>query len=94
MPQTAADRQTYVAVKNDRANILSSHLTNGLASVHRPEFEDTPANPIQSNRGPLFRFLKASLPQPIKDTIKPILRSVRLLPANGTPDFMRGPPQT
>jgi ubiquinone/menaquinone biosynthesis C-methylase UbiE len=93
MPQTAADRQTYVAVKNDRAKILSSHLTNELRAIHRPEFEHTPANPIQLNRGPVFKFLKAALPQPIKDSIKPILRFARVLPANGTPDFLRRPPQ-
>ena len=33
MPATAIDRQTYVAVKGRRAEILSSHLTNNLVGL-------------------------------------------------------------
>src|SRR5208282_4513977 len=93
MPATAVDRQTYVAVKNHPARIFSSHLTNDLVASHRPELNDAPTNTIQLNRGPLFRFLKAALPRPIKNGIKPILRSARLLPADGTPEFMKRPPR-
>lgn len=89
MPATAVDRQTYVAVKNRRAEILSSHLTNHLVGSHRPEFNDAPTNTIQLERGPLFRFLKAALPQSVKDGIKPILRSARLLPPDPTPEFLK-----
>jgi ubiquinone/menaquinone biosynthesis C-methylase UbiE len=94
MPATAVDRQTYVAVKSHPVTILSSHLTNDLVASHRPEINDSPPNPIQVSRGPIFRFMKAALPQPIKDRIKPILRSARLLPADATPEFMKRPPGT
>jgi hypothetical protein len=89
MPATAADRQTYVAVKNRRAEILSSHLTNELVESHRPEFNDAEPNTIQVERGPLYRFLKAALPQSVKDGIKPILRTARLMPPDPTPEFLK-----
>ena len=89
MPATAIDRQTYVAVKNRRACTFSSFSTNALADSHRPELNDTPPNTIQANRGPLFRFLKVALPQPVKDAIKPMLRSTRLLPPDRTPEFTK-----
>ncbi len=89
MPATAVDRQTYVAVKNRRADILSSHLTNDLAESHRPEFNHAPTNTIQLERGLLFRFLKSALPQSVKDGIKPMLRSARLLPPDPTPEFLK-----
>lgn len=91
MPGTATDRQTYIAVKGRPAEILSSHLTDKLKQLHRPEFNDAPTNSVQVERGPLFRFLKATLPQPVKDRIKPILRLARLLPADSTPKFLKKP---
>ena len=94
MPSTGVDRQAYVAVKSHPVQILSSHLTNELVESHRPEINESPINPIQSHRGPVFKFMKATLPQPIKDRIKPILRSARLLPADVTPEFMKKPPRT
>jgi hypothetical protein len=93
MPGIAVDRQTYVAVKNRPAKILSSCLTNDLMASHRPETNDAPPNSIQLDRGPLFRFMKAALAQPVKDRIKPILRLARLLPPDTTPDFMKKPPR-
>jgi hypothetical protein len=91
MPGTAIDRQTYIAVKGSTAEILSSHLTDKLKQSHRPEFNDAPTNTVQVERGPLFRFLKTTLPQPVKDGIKPILRLARLLPADSTPKFRKRP---
>lgn len=91
MPRVAIDRQTYVAVKNRPARILSSRLTDELTQSHRPELNTEPINPAQFKRGPVFRFLKAALPQPVKNGIKPILRSARLLPADTTPEFMKTP---
>ena len=93
MPATGIDRHTYIAVKNNPARILSSHVTNELVASHRPELNDAPPNPIQFNRGPLFRFLKAALPQPVKGGIKPILRFAGLLPADATPEFMKRLPR-
>jgi len=89
MPATAVDRQTYVAVKGQRVEIFSSHLTNDLVETHRPELNESAPNTIQFDRGPVFRFLKAALPQGVKDGIKPILRSARLLPADTTPEFRK-----
>jgi ubiquinone/menaquinone biosynthesis C-methylase UbiE len=89
MPATGIDRQTYVAVKNRAVEVLSSHLTNELKQSHRPELNDFPTNEVQWDRGPVFRFFKAALPQPVKDGIKPILRSARLLPADLTPEFRK-----
>jgi len=94
MPARAVDRQTYVAVKNHPAKIFSSHVTNELVESRRPELSDAPPNSIQSNPGRLSRFLKAALPQFVKDGIKPILRSARLLPADQTPGFMKRPSRT
>jgi ubiquinone/menaquinone biosynthesis C-methylase UbiE len=89
MPATAIDRQTYVAVKNRPIKIISSHLTDALVPTHQPEVNAAYPNAIQFDRGRAFRALKRSLPQPIKNTIKAILRSFRLLPPDATPEFAR-----
>jgi ubiquinone/menaquinone biosynthesis C-methylase UbiE len=94
MPKTGIDRQTYVAVKGKAARIISSQVTNNLVAAHRPERSDTPPNPVQLNHGQLFRLLKAGLPQPVKNAIKPFLRSARLLPADATPEFMKRSPRS
>jgi ubiquinone/menaquinone biosynthesis C-methylase UbiE len=94
MPATAVDRQTYVAIKSQPAKILSSHLTDKLVEGHRPEFNVTPPNAIQVKRGSVFRLLKTALPQPVKNAIKPILRSTRILGADTTPDFLKKSPRT
>jgi ubiquinone/menaquinone biosynthesis C-methylase UbiE len=90
-PGMAVDRQTYVAVKNHPAKILSSQVTNDLVASHRPERNDAPPNAIQLERGRLFRFMKGALGQSVKDRIKPLLRLARLLPPDTTPEFMKKP---
>jgi ubiquinone/menaquinone biosynthesis C-methylase UbiE len=89
MPRLAADRATYVAVRGSRAKVLSSPPTDALVEERRPEHDDAQPNPVQQARGPVFRVLKATLPQPVKDVIKQGLRAVHLMPPDSTPSFLR-----
>jgi Methyltransferase domain len=75
------DRRTYVAIKGRRAEVRSSPATHAYRPVDRPELNPSPTNAVQIERGPLFRAMKAYLPQPVKDWVKPLLRRVGLLPA-------------
>jgi len=83
------DRQMYVAIKGPRVAIRSSPITNSLQETPRPQQNEWPVNQAQIQRGVIFRTLKAGLPQPIKDAIKPALRWVRLLAPDTTPEFLR-----
>jgi hypothetical protein len=90
-PQHAVpeDRRAYVAIKGQSANILSSPLTASMGFT--PKSEQTQLPPVGPNvkRGPIFQFAKRLLPQSIKDAIKPVLRMVRILPPDSTPQFLK-----
>jgi SAM-dependent methyltransferase len=89
MPGLGPDRQTYVAIKGQRAPIRSSPITDALQESPRPQYNKSPANPVQIQRGSIFRAIKRGLPQPVKNAIKPALRRVGLLPPDVTPEFLK-----
>lgn len=89
MPYVGIDRRTYVAMKGKREQVLSSPQTDALQDIPTPEHNKQPTNPIQVKHGSVFYFLKRVLPQDIKDTIKPILRFLRLLPPDRSPKWAK-----
>lgn len=89
MPETASDRATYVAVKGRPVEVRSSPPTEALSDAPRPEHDSAPPNPAQRERSRVFRFLKHTLPQPVKDVLKTGLRAVRIMEPDATPDFVR-----
>lgn len=88
MPGLQRDRKTYLAIRGEPVAVLSSDPTAeaGIPMARPPgsEIDDS-----QRARGPVFRLAKRALPPVIKDTIKPALRAVGILPPDKTPDFMR-----
>jgi hypothetical protein len=80
------DRRAYVALRGRAAEVLSSPPTRDMPHEATPE---KLRPPMYRRRGPLFRLAKRVLPQPAKDLIKPALRAVGILPANGTPPWMK-----
>lgn len=89
IPNVADDRRTYVAMKGARQNVHSSPPTDALQHVHRPEHNPTPLNSIHMQHNAAFRFFKNALPQGLKDAVKPVLRTVGVLPPDETPGFMK-----
>jgi SAM-dependent methyltransferase len=89
MPDVADDRRTYVAMKGPRQKVHSSPPTDALQDVHRPEHNPVPLNSIHIQRGAAFRFFKNSMPQGLKDVVKPVLRSVGVLPPDETPGWAK-----
>ena len=57
--------------------------------MHRPERNPNPLNSIHLQHGAAFRFFKSAMPQGLKDAVKPVLRTVGMLPPDETPDFMK-----
>ncbi len=89
IPNVADDRRTYVAIKGTRQQVHSSPPTDALQHVPRPEHNPTPLNSIHLQHNAAFRFFKNTMPQGLKDAVKPMLRSVGVLPPDETPDFMK-----
>ena len=89
MPGSADDRRTYVAMKGQRQNVLSSPPTDALQHVPRPEHNPNPLNTIHMQHNAAFRFFKNAMPQGLKDVVKPVLRTVGMLPPDETPEFMK-----
>ncbi len=83
------DRQMYLAIKGERAPIRSSPVTDALNESPRPQRNEWPVNQAQIQHGRIYRALKAGLPQPVKNAIKPALRLVGLLPPDTTPEYLR-----
>jgi SAM-dependent methyltransferase len=89
MPGAADDRRTYVAMKGQRQQVHSSPPTDALQHAQRPEHNPNPLNSIHLQHGAAFRFFKSAMPQGLKDVVKPMLRTVGVLPPDETPDFMK-----
>lgn len=89
MPQVADDRRTYVAMKGVRRTVHSSPPTDALQDVHRPEHNPNPLNSIHIQHGAAFRFFKSAMPQGLKDVVKPVLRTVGVLPPDETPQWAK-----
>ena len=67
----------------------SSPPSDALLHVPRPEHNPLPLNSNHLNHSAAFRFFKNNLPQGLKDVVKPVLRTVGVLPPDETPDFMK-----
>ena len=89
MPNNLTDRKTYVAIKGKPVKLLSSPVTEQAPHVDIPENEPQRVHPVQIKRSPIFQFVKKTFPQPVKDTIKPVLRALRLLEQDRTPQFIK-----
>ena len=89
MPGNPRDRKTYVAVKGSRAVVQSSDITSNEPIHDIPEGINPKIDGSQIPRGKLFKLAKAVLPPSIKEAIKPVLRAVRVLPKDTTPEFMK-----
>lgn len=83
------DRRAYVAIKGQRANVLSSPPTASMGFTPKPERNHLPNMGPNIRHGPMFRVAKRFLPAPVKNGIKPILRMVRILPPDPTPRFAK-----
>jgi len=89
MPGNLRDRKTYVAIKGRPTRVLTSDETDRQPGVPAPEGANPRMDPSQIPHGAIFSAAKRLLPQGVKDTIKPILRAVRVLPPDQTPEFQR-----
>jgi predicted RNA methylase len=89
MPNNLTDRKTYVAIKGKPVKLLSSPVTEQTPHVDIPENEPKKVHPAQIKPSPIFQFVKKTFPQPVKDMIKPVLRSLRLLEQDQTPEFLK-----
>jgi 2-polyprenyl-3-methyl-5-hydroxy-6-metoxy-1,4-benzoquinol methylase len=89
MPDHSRDRKTYLASRGRRIHIFTSDLTNDEPNNHIPEGANPRLDPSQRPRGPIFNVAKRTLPRPVKDVIKPLLRAMKVLPPDTTPPFMK-----
>jgi predicted RNA methylase len=78
-PELTFDRRTYLAIRGRPSSILSSDMT--ARQPHQPGGHQDPSkmHPQNLKHGPVFRAMKAVLPQPVKDAIKPPMRRLGLL---------------
>ncbi|WP_063748489.1 class I SAM-dependent methyltransferase [Fischerella sp. PCC 9605] len=83
-----SDRKTYVAIKGQPVRVLSSPITDQSPQAEIPEHEPKKVHSAQIKRSPIFRFVKRTFPQPVKNIIKPVLRAVRFLEPDNTPKFL------
>jgi SAM-dependent methyltransferase len=90
MPRNLRDRKTYVAVKGERATVLSSEATENASRDEHAEGPNLLVDASQTPRGPIFIAAKRMLPQSVKNAIKPGLRALGVIPADTTPEFQRG----
>ena len=56
-----------------------------------PEGANPRMDPSQTSHGVVFSTAKRVLPQGLKNVIKPVLRAIRVLPPDQTPQFQRDP---
>jgi SAM-dependent methyltransferase len=89
MPGNLRDRKTYLACRGIKAQVLSSDPTRDGKPGDIEEGVNPRIDASQTERSWLHRTAKRVLPAGAKDAIKPILRAVRILPQDPTPEFMR-----
>jgi hypothetical protein len=89
MPGNPRDRKTYIGLKAPRVDIRSSEPTDAAAHADIPEGLNPRFDPSQTPRGRVFKAAKRLLPAPVKAVIKPVLRTIGVLPPDETPAFMR-----
>jgi 2-polyprenyl-3-methyl-5-hydroxy-6-metoxy-1,4-benzoquinol methylase len=89
MTPSLADRKTYLAIAGIPAEIFTSAATAKAAPNPLAEGKNNAMDASQHPRGAVFRAAKRVLPPGVKDVIKPVLRSIGILPPDPTPEFMR-----
>jgi len=89
MPGNLRDRKSYVAIKGRPVRVLTSDPTDRQSGVDVPEGANPRMDPSQVQHGIVFNVAKRVLPQSVKNAVKPVLRAVRVLPPDQTPDFQR-----
>jgi 2-polyprenyl-3-methyl-5-hydroxy-6-metoxy-1,4-benzoquinol methylase len=89
MPGNLRDRKTYVAMKRERVQVLTSDATDQHALVDIDEGVNPLFDPSQLHRGKLYLAAKHFLPGGVKDAIKPSLRALKILPPDSTPEFQK-----
>ncbi len=89
MPGNLRDRKTYVAIKGTRVRVLTSDPTDEQAPVDMPEGANPRFDASQVRRSNLFVTAKRVLPPGLKEAIKPVLRLLKVLPPDTTPEFQR-----
>jgi len=70
------DRRTYVAIKGQTANILSSPMTASTAPMPMPERIPPSKYQYQSKDGPVVQLAKRLLPRTVKNLVRPTLRKM------------------
>ncbi|MBF0479988.1 MAG: class I SAM-dependent methyltransferase [Candidatus Omnitrophica bacterium] len=83
------DRKTYVAIKGKTVALLSSPITSSASCIENPEHQAIQFAGCQKSSNFIFKFVKKTFPQPIKDVIKFILRSLRLMAPDPTPAYLK-----
>lgn len=89
MQNQLADRKTYIAIKGKPVNLLSSPITNNSPNIEIIEGKSKEIHQGNIQRSTIFKFFKKNTPQSLKDMIKPILRSIKYLPEDKTPEFIK-----
>jgi SAM-dependent methyltransferase len=89
MPAGLRDRKTYLACRGRKAHVLSSDVSEKEPIHHIPEGANPRFDSSQRPRGMLFSVAKRTLPPSVKNVIKPLLRALKVLPPDGTPEFMK-----
>ena len=92
MPGNSSDRKTYVAIRGERACVLSSEPTQQAVRAEHAEGPNLLMDASQRPLGPIFAAGKRLLPQSVKNVLKPGLRALGLLAPDTTPAFQRRAP--
>lgn len=83
------DRKTYVAIKGKAVKLLSSPVTDQTSHLQIPEHQPIDCHSVQKQHSLLFKLVKQTFPQPIKNVIKFTLRALGLMKPGGTPKYLK-----
>jgi 2-polyprenyl-3-methyl-5-hydroxy-6-metoxy-1,4-benzoquinol methylase len=89
MPGNKHDRRTYLACRGTQLSLRTSDVTQAQPSYPQPESPNMDIDASQRERSWLFKSAKRALPSSVKNAIKPLLRGIKLLEPDGTPQFMK-----
>lgn len=90
---TLADRKTYLAIPGEPVPIFTSDATASAQASPVPEGVNRNMDASQTPPGALHRTAKRLLPPVVKNSIKPLLRVVHILPPDPTPAFLKAEPR-
>ncbi|MBV8675369.1 MAG: class I SAM-dependent methyltransferase [Acidobacteriaceae bacterium] len=88
-PAFPRDRKTYLARRGKTATIITSEPTNAERVHPMAEGVNPLMDASQTERNMIFKVAKRVLPLSTKNAIKPVLRALRIMPADSTPEFMK-----